>query len=126
MRNPARPKIKRPPVLTAAQRELQAEWEALQKRHSAPLEKGAKAKGIQVVQGVAINPRPSRFIRSTERANSLPMFGNATKALPSADMIEAKEKLKSRIGISYNKGGLMYLTDAELEEQKTGAHRRRS
>lgn len=54
------------------------------------------------------------------------MSGAATKAVPTEDMQAAIHKVSSRVGMSYNKGGLQYLTDDELREQRTGAHKRRT
>lgn len=40
-------------MATKLQRQLEAEWQAVLKRHAAPLERGAKAKGVKVVAKAA-------------------------------------------------------------------------
>lgn len=39
-------------MATKLQRQLEAEWQAVLKRHAAPLERGAKAKGVKVAAKV--------------------------------------------------------------------------
>jgi hypothetical protein len=39
---------RKPKTLNARERKLQAEWEAIIKKHSKPLERGAISKGVQV------------------------------------------------------------------------------
>jgi hypothetical protein len=43
---------KKAPKPNATQRELAANWERLQAKHSAPLEKGGRSKGVAIVQDV--------------------------------------------------------------------------
>ena len=63
-------------------------------------------------------------LEQTRRIPSLPMGAGGTK--PVVDpLAEVKQKLKANVGQVYNKGGPQYLSDADIEEQKTGSHRRR-
>lgn len=112
---------------TASERSLEEEWEKLLARHSKPLERGAKAKGVrakyQPVSATVIvcGPRKQPKIELP----SLPMKGPATK--PAVDpLAEAKRVLSSRVDLGYHKGGLQYLTDEDLKEREAGGNRRRS
>lgn len=108
------------------ERELAASWEELMKKHSKPLERGAKAKGVSILAkkpklvslgpsgGVSTGPLPARYL-----------IGSGTKPKEDQSLIEAKRSMAHRVGQSFNKGGLSYLTDDELKEQTTGAHLRR-
>ncbi len=110
-------------VTKAQQRQLDAEWQKLLKSHSKPLERGHKAKGGGSIL-VLPTESQSPFTRPTERPKSLGTFGAAT--VPVIDPLKsAKDNLKSRTGQLYNKGGIQYLTDADMLEQKTGSHKRR-
>ena len=108
---------------TRKQRELDASWEDILKRHSKPLERGAKAKGIKVVA------KPNRNLqRSSDNQSQLLkakyVIGSGTK--PAVDpLAEVKRQMAHRVGQAYNKGGLSLLTDDEMREQRTGAHLRR-
>jgi len=116
---------RKPPVDSPVTRrqQLEADWKKLMMKHAAPLERGAQAKGV--ILDVTAPPPPAPYRRTNEHVPSLPMFGNATS--PVVDPLQgAKHTLKSRVGVAFNKGGLQYLTDGDLAEQKTGAHRRRT
>lgn len=108
---------------TTKERELDASWEDILKRHSKPLERGAKAKGIKVVT------KPNRNLqRSSDNQSQLLkakyVIGSGTK--PAVDpLAEVKRQMAHRVGQAYNKGGLVYLSDKDMDEQKTGSHRRR-
>jgi hypothetical protein len=110
----------------AEQRALAEAWDRLQARHSNPLELGSKAKGklpgTKNVKGV---PKAIPvFKRKNEDIPSLPMNGTAT--LPISDPAAAeKHAMKARAGVNYNKGGLQFLSDLDMAEQKTGVHKRR-
>lgn len=113
--------MKRKPKPTAKQRELAAEWEKLCRKHARPLELGAQAKGITLKakpqKQVVVHARPqapAKFVKDT---------GTRSVVDPLAVI---KAALAPRIGQSYSKGGLQYLTDDEMNEQRTGAHRRRN
>lgn len=116
-------KKRKPRKPTAEERELARNWEQVLAKHAKPLERGAKAKGIKNVKGV---PKAvPDFKRQGPDIPSVPMYGSATK--PIADPAAAeKHAMKARAGINYNKGGVQYLSDLDLEEQKSGTHRRRS
>lgn len=115
---------------TKATRSLDADWEALLAKHTKPLEYGAKAKGSSVktvkVKPVWVAPSTTRDTTPGNlKVVSVPMTGAATLPNKPTDLQDAIHKVSSRVGISYNKGGLQYLSDAELQEQRTGAHKRR-
>jgi hypothetical protein len=103
---------------------LDAEWEALLKRHANPLQKGAKANGVKVAR--LLQPVVAPVEQPKER-KKLPIPNNQNAGTkPIVDpLASAKDQLKARVGQSFNKGGLSYLTDDELEEHKQGLHRRR-
>jgi len=114
-------KKKRKP--TAEEREQALKWEKLLAKHSKPLERGAQANGIKNVKGV---PKAvPDFKRQNPDIPSLPMSGVATKPISDPAAAE-KHAMKARAGINYNKGGVQYLSDLDLKEQKSGTHRRRS
>jgi hypothetical protein len=107
------------------ERELAASWEELMKKHSRPLEGGAKAKGVSIL---AKKPKPVRLDPSINPSGPLParyVVGSGTKPNEDQSLIDAKRSIAHRVGQSFNKGGLSYLTDDELKEQTTGAHLRR-
>ena len=119
----------------AKQRQLDADWQAMLEKHAKPLERGAVSNGFVVKAKTNKQKRleareaaaaivAKSTLRDSIRYPSLPMKGNATK--PVVDpLAEAKRGLATRIGQAYNKGGLQYLSDDEMAEQKTGVHRRR-
>lgn len=115
----------KPKKMDAKQRQLQADWEKLMSKHSKPLDRGAKANGLKVKPAPQTAVEAVQFEPSVRTANKgFKMMGAAT--VPVRDeLADAKKALSSRIGQSYNKGGLQYLTDDEIEEQRTGAHKRR-
>ena len=117
---PGRRKQSKP---TAEQRRLAAQWEAIKASHASPLERGAKSWGLK-------KPKQVKEVEQIDLLVDLPVQkpmkdpGVATK--PVIDpLAEIKARLKSRVGQAFNKGGLQYLTDDELEEQRSGSHRRR-
>lgn len=113
---------------TAAKRALAAEWEALLAAHSKPLERGAKAKGVESKPLTKVRLSPQGSVRDTStvlKISSVPMKGAATLPSLSEDLRAARQNLAARVGMSYNKGGLQYLSDDELKEQRTGVHKRR-
>lgn len=125
-------KIKRAkPKNIAASRQLQDDWDKLLASHSKPLEKGAKAKGsakkVKPSKELKLQFSTPRIVdNSNVKIRSVAMTGAATKvAGMSPDMQEAHRRVASRVGISYNKGGLQYLSDDEMKEQRTGSHKRR-
>lgn len=106
----------------AKNRELKESWEKLLIESAKPLEQGAKAKGV-VVDGIVQVKKPVVTVLQ-KRIPSLPMGAGGTK--PVVDPLgEAKDKLKSHIGMVYNKGGLQYLSDEDIAEQRSGTHKRR-
>jgi hypothetical protein len=115
----------------AIDRQLAADWIGLLAKHGAPLEKGAKSCGsLPGIGTLSPDGRPlnltciAPYKRFNKEIPSLPMQGVATK--PSVDILrDAKRQLAPRTGLGYNKGGLQYLTDDELAEQRTGVHKRR-
>lgn len=111
----------------AKQRQLADDWEALKAKHSAPLERGHVNRGTTVPK---LTNKQKRELRRQQQAlvvEPLPhstSFGSAT--LPVVDPLAgAKRELSARVGQSFSKGGLQYLTDDELAEQRTGVHKRR-
>ena len=115
---------------TAEQRALDAEWQRLKASHAKPLEKGAKANGRSDTKKTStmcavLQPTPFKRDTGMRSIPSLPMTGNATKPIATKDLLEAHQALKGRVGQSFSKGGLQYLSDSELLEQRTGSHRRR-
>ena len=109
-------------------RALESSWEKLLKRHSKPLEKGAKYNGLPYTEVVVTAPMPYRRTSVLDNAPSL-VLKDATFTFSKRDspsLQEAKQLLKTRVGQAYHKGGLQLLTNMDVEEQKTGAHRRRS
>lgn len=111
---------------TKKEKELADSWAELMKKHSKPLERGAKAKGVSILakkpkpvrldpsDGLSIGPLPARYL-----------IGSGTKPKEDQSLIDAKRNMAHRVGQSFNKGGLSYLTDDEMKEQTTGAHLRR-
>jgi hypothetical protein len=119
-------KKKRKP--TAEERELATSWEKLKLSHAKPLELGSQVKGK--IPGTLVSKskvryqEPEPYKRKNENVPSLPMKGMATK--PIADPAAAeKHAMKAHAGVAYNKGGLVFLSDADLAEQRTGVHKRR-
>lgn len=119
--------MKRKKQVTGKKLQLQSDWEKLIAKHSKPLERGAKAHGIVVTGSgsvvAATVPRPSSInsipsLRTSEFCTTIP--------IESSELIQVKRNLSSRTGQAWNKGGVQYLTDLDIEEQKTGSHRRRS
>lgn len=122
------PKRTRKVPNTAASRALDAEWERLLATHAKPLERGAKAKGVTTKFSPAVVLSPAGGVRDTSTSfsiQSVPMTGAATLPRVNEDMQQARTSLAARVGLSYNKGGLQYLSDDELKEQRTGSHKRR-
>lgn len=116
------------PANTAAKRALASDWQALVAAHSKPLERGAKAKGVKTVllAPARLSPLPGARDTSTDlKVTSVPMKGAATLPSLSEDLYTARQNLAARVGMSYNKGGLQYLSDDEIKEQRTGVHKRR-
>ena len=118
-------KKKRKP--TEAERKLRAEWDRIVASHAKPLESGSKAKGklpgTKNAKGVP-KAQPI-FKRENEVVPSLPMNGTAT--VPIVDPAAAeKHAMKARAGQVYPKGGLQYMTDSDIQDDKTGLLRRRS
>ena len=108
--------------------QLQADWEKLHAAHSKPLERGAKAKGVGTISSVSA---PNRAFRRTPDslvgAASLNTTVNATTVkIEDAEMLRVKRELAARTGQAYNKGGIQLLTDLDMQEQRSGSHRRRS
>lgn len=122
-----RQKAKKP---NAAQRALAAEWERIKAEHTTPLSKGAAANGIKVKnKQVPVLFQP-RFMLEEQAPPSKslpePLHDKKTGVKPLVDdLAAAKKALKGRVGPAFNKGGLQFLTDDELVEQRTGVHRRR-
>jgi len=118
-------KKKRKP--TAAERELAESWEKLKLQHAKPLERGSEARGK--LAGTSQHKKQKHepaipYKRLTPDIPSLPMTGAATK--PIADPAAAeKHAMKARAGIQFNKGGIQYLSDLDMAEQRTGVHKRR-
>jgi hypothetical protein len=115
----------------AATRKLAQEWAAMVEAHSLPLERGAKAKGVDTTAlTVKAKPLLSRVTARTVenlgyQIQSVRMNGAATKSTPTPELAAAMKHVAGRTGAAYNKGGLQYLTDDELAEHRTGAHKRR-
>lgn len=118
-------KKKRKP--TEAERKLRAEWDRIVASHAKPLELGSKAKGKipgTSTRNMKCVPKVIPYHRETPDIPSLPMNGTAT--VPIIDPAAAeKHAMKRHAGIAFNKGGVMYLSDADLAEQRTGVHKRR-
>lgn len=113
--------MKRKPKPTAKQRELAAEWEKMCKKHARPLELGAQAKGIM------LKPKPQKQVVVHTRPQATSKFIKDTGTRSVIDPLAViKAALAPRIGQSYSKGGLQYLTDDEIQEQRKGSHLRRS
>ena len=115
---------------TAKQRELAAQWEATLAAHGRPLEKGKKVAGSlpgakAKADPIALPTQAKPHKRTNEVVPSLPMSGTATKPVTD-EAAQAKKEMRGRVGIAFNKGGLQYLTDSDLAEQKTGGHKRRT
>lgn len=109
---------------TAAQRDLAAAEAKMWAAHSKPL--GAS----RTVTVETYEPKTPVVSGPYIRPNSVPKpvaapVGNATKTVRDP-LAAAKAGLAGRVGQAYNKGGLSYLTDDELAEQRTGAHKRRT
>lgn len=123
------PRRAKPKKLTKAQQALADQWERVKAQHAKPLEQGAKGRGRLPGPGTKLvaakaqaKPRPR--LDAGPLVPSLPMAGVAT--VPTCDLLAPeKQALKSRLGQSYNKGTVQYLTDDELAEQRSGSHRRR-
>lgn len=114
----------------ATERQLQADWERMMKQHAQPLVKGAIANGVKVKP--KISKKEFTVLTVAERAAPkskdlpIPLSQRQTGTVPVVDVLaDAKHALKARVGISFNKGGLQYLSDDELAEQRTGSHKRR-
>lgn len=112
---------------TAAQRELAAAEARMLEAHSKPLTSGRKYGGSTVVEDKMSSPVVAGpYIRPASVPKPPPApVGVATKVVCDP-LAAAKAGLASRVGQAYNKGGLSYLTDDELAEQRTGAHKRRT
>ncbi len=113
---------------TSKAAQLQADWEKLLAAHSKPLERGAKAKSVGTISSVSA---PNRAFRRTSEqlvgAASLNTTVNATTVkIEDAEMLRVKRELAARTGQAYNKGGIQLLTDLDMQEQRSGSHRRRS
>lgn len=104
---------------------LALDWEKILKKHARPLERGAKAKGVKKIKGPIIS-EPVLFRRETPKYKSL-KSGNVavTKPITDPSMLEAVHQLRHRVGVAFNKGGLQYLTDSDLQDSKAGLLRRR-
>lgn len=115
----------------AYERELLASWQKIVSASQAPLERGAVAKGSAVVSAPDEPPaRMSTSLRSgaydASFVGSLPMGKGGGGTVPAVDPLhEVKRELAGRTGQAYNKGGIQYLSDADLQEQRSGSHRRR-
>lgn len=117
--------VKRTRKSNAQTRELDDAWENLKAAHAKPLERGCINRGTKAPK---LNNKQKRAAKRAAAAEpTIPhstSFGTAT--VPVNDpLAEAKRNLASRVGQSFNKGGLQYLTDDEMAEQRTGAHKRR-
>ena len=114
---------------TEAERKLRDEWDRILQSHSKPLDQGLKARGKLPGTGAKTLVKPQYTSKLPEKSPdqklpSLPMGYGGTK--PAIDpLAEAKQSVKARTGQVYNKGGVQYLTDEDLKEQKSGSHRRR-
>ena len=107
----------------AKQRELADSWAQLLAKHDRPLERGAKAKGITVV---AASVEPDDDLAATKAKLVVGSRSMGVAVKPVVDPLRAEKKaLAARTGQAYNKGGIQYLSDDELKEQRTGAHKRR-
>jgi hypothetical protein len=124
-------KAKKP---NAKQRELDADWQRMIASHSKPLERGASVRGnlpdVKVKKRkkykepvTDFDPTPAPVVRVLPPPSN--PWASASKPQDDATLRAAKDGLKHRIGQSFNKGGLQYLTDDELAEQVAGAHKRR-
>lgn len=122
-------KKQKPKKLTVAQQALADEWVRIVESHKKPLVKGAIANGVKIAKPaeakipvlLAIEPAPPKM-----KDLPIPLNPKSVGTKPITDeLIEAKRNLAGRVGVSYNKGGIQYLTDDELKEQQSGSHRRR-
>ena len=105
------------------QRQLQESWDRILQDAAKPLEHGAVAKGVDI-QGLVQLRKPVISVKPKPRIPSLPMGAGGTK--PAVDpLADEKRAMLSHVGQVYNKGGPQYLSDADIEEQRSGSHKRR-
>lgn len=108
----------------ARERELAAEWDKMMAAHSKPLGKGRGVQPSKITVGSPVVTAAAPRVASVKISASTPL---GVAVVPVVDPLHvAKRDLRGRVGQAYNKGGLQYLTDDELAEQKTGSHKRRS
>ena len=103
-------------------------------RHAKPLEKGAIANGLSSARKVDVeyyrHQPSSAVIPRQDKLASVPSLKSTdnctTIKVEDAEMIQVKRELATRTGQAWNKGGIQLLTELDIQEQRTGAHRRRS
>lgn len=77
-------------------------------------------------KSLAPAPGGRRIDTSQLTVRSVPMGAGGGVPLPDAELEAMKAALAVRTGQLYNKGGPQYMTDADLQQMKTGAHMRRN
>lgn len=114
--------------LTPKEQELAKEWSAMLEKHAS----------IPKFTNRNRNHRTPPITRSEEKRiearraiknegltiRSVPMKGNATVPFD-ASLEEAKRNLRGRAMPLFNKGGIQYATDGDLEDLQRGTNRRR-
>lgn len=117
-------RVKRRKLNVAEQRDLALQWEKICASHARPLERGAQAKNV-VVKPVKVKVSKAVKTKVVAPVHKPMALFVATK--PVVDpLAQAKRDLAPRVGQAFNKGGLQYLSDDDMAEQKTGAHKRRT
>lgn len=118
--------------LTKKQQELQSDWEKVQASHKAVPKFAGKygSSDMQVKRKFNIQTlAPAGGARQISNSGlnvrvNTPMGSGGT--IPyDASLEAAKAGLAGRTGALYNKGGMAFISDADLAEMTTGSHRRR-
>ena len=106
--------------LNAVQRQLQADWEAMVKQHTKPLEKGAKAKS-QVSSAAPISKKPTKLLESS-RVNTQPSVDTGyTSTAPRAQLLYSGDKV---LGVALmHKSTYAPVFDTESAEEITKMRR---
>ena len=114
-------------MITKKQRELQDSWNKILKKYSNLSFSSSPPKQTKRLKRKPLEYKPSPYLRETNIPSLSSMdHGIGAKPIKDKSLLEAEKKLAKRVGLQYNKGGLQYLTDSDLQAMQRGELRRRS